>query len=255
MTIYHFGTSVDGSVFVEQIPSTAPTDASATAAPVRPARGLHLQVRNPKFGTALPDIVTGDYGYWDYTTEDIPVIWVSSDNFVTQVSIRATEAMDAAATGGVDSATALTLATQANTTANQALLVAQQGGGGNIESVNGKTGSVILTAADVFARPTASPVPATEVSGLSPVATSGAYTDLTGRPVTAIAATEKGSANGVSPLDAALKVPLANMPGFIKPWADPATRPTTDTAIGVWWFTTTAPTAAMGPFDTWINIS
>lgn len=256
MTIYHFGTSVDGSVFVEQVPSTPPTDAAATGAPLRPGRGLHLRVRNPQFGTDLPDIVTGDFGYWDYTTEDIPVIWVSSDNFVTKVSIRATEAMDSAATSGVDATNALLLASNANDTANQALLVAQQNtGGGNIESVNGQTGSVILTAADVQARPSATPVPATDVSGLATVAKTGAYADLTGKPVTAIAATEKGTANGVAPLDSALKVPLANMTSFMKPWNNPATRPTTDTTIGVIWFTSTAPTAAMGPFDTWINIS
>ena len=254
MTIYHFGTSVDGSVFVEQIPSTPPTDATATSAPVRPGRGLHLRVRNPATGVDMQDIITDDYGYWDYSTEDIPVIWVSSDNFVSKLSIRATEAMDAAATAGVDVATALQTATDAKATADQALLLVQQGtGGGNIESVNGQTGTVILTAADVQARPSNSPVPASAVSGLAAVATTGAYSNLTGVPAAAIPLTDKGTANGVAPLDSASKVKLPNMPAFLMPWGNAATRPTTDTTIGVVWFTATAPTAAMGSFDTWIN--
>lgn len=255
MTIYHFGTSVDTSVLVEQVPSTPPGDASPTAAPLRPGRGQHLRVRNPAFGTDLPDIVTDDYGYWDYTTEDIPVIWVSSDNFNTKVSVRATEAMDAAATTGVDVTTALTTAKDAKDVANQALVLASQAGTGNVESVNGKLGSVILTATDVQARPLGAAIAATEVAGLSPVATTGKYTDLTSTPPVGIPLTDKGTPNGVPALDGAAKVKLVNMPRFAMPHDDPNTRPTTDLNIAVWWYTATPPSAATGPFDTWINTS
>ena len=55
-------------------------------------------------------------------------------------------------------------------------------GGGAVDSVNGQTGVVLLDADDVGARSAAQAVPAADVSGLSLVATSGVYSDLTSRP-------------------------------------------------------------------------
>ena len=55
-------------------------------------------------------------------------------------------------------------------------------------------------------------IPASEVSGLSVVATSGRYTDLSGLPAAGIPATEKGAANGVATLDGSGKVSTAQLP-------------------------------------------
>jgi len=256
VAIYHFGTSVDGSVFVEQVSNTPPVDATATVAPQRPPRGLHIKVRNPGNGTDLPDAITQDYGYWDYTTQDIPVIWVSLDNWASHVSIRSAEAMDAAASSGIEVANAVQLAAAANDTANQALSLAQQSTGG-IESVNGKVGTVILTAADVQARPASATIPVGDVIGLKPVATSGVYTDLTGRPPVAIPLTDKGSPSGVATLDATGRVAPAQLPPNIGQldiyqnadgtWplrnsvsADPTAR------VNWWYFSATSPAPQAG---------
>ena len=246
MAVQNFGTGVDGSVFVEQVPSTPPGDTDPTDAPQRPGRGLTLKVRDDATGVDLPDITTEDYGYWDYQTDDIPLIRVSGDDWATYVVVVSAEARNAAATASVDVTTALTTANEALTKADEALLLAQQAGGGNVESVNGQTGSVILTAAQVGARPTGTAIPATDVSGLANVATSGAYGDLSGRPAASIPATEKGTANGVATLGVDGKITTSQVPSYLGIrdifQAADGTWPlrnsvTTDTAVRVsWWY-------------------
>jgi hypothetical protein len=268
VTIHHFGTSVDGSVFLEQTPSTPPANAVATDAPQRPARGLHLRVRNPLDGSDLPDIVTSDYGYWDYTTQDVPIIWVSADNFQSQLSIRSTEAMDAAVNANLDLAAFETLAETANANANAALALAQANTG-SIESVNGQTGTVILTAADVQARPTGVNVPAAEVSGLAPVAKSGSYADLTNAPAASVPLSLVGATNGVAPLGSDKKVPaiylpatsgggigavtLDNIPSGSIISSDTTTRPTTRTDVRVFFDTAMDPGSNALDGDKWFT--
>lgn len=211
MTIYNFGTSVDPSVFVEIVPDTGPTQPAETDAPQRPARGTVLKARDAVSKTALADIILEDNGYWSMQTQDIPLIEVSADNFQSYTRVRAAEAMDTAATAGIDTRTALDNSAEALDVANQAIQIAQNASGA-VESVNGQTGSVILTASDVGARPTGTLIPTTDVSGLSTVATTGVYSDLSGKPAAAIPLTDKGAANGVATLDATGKVPTGQLP-------------------------------------------
>lgn len=269
MAIHHFGTSVDGSVFLEQTPSTPPASAVATDAPQRPARGLHLRVRNPFDGSDLPDIVTGDYGYWDYTTQDIPIIWVSADNFNTQLSIRSTEAMDAAVFANLDLANFEALAQSANDKATQALNLVQANTN-TVESVNGQTGTVILSAAQVGARPIGVNVPATEVSGLATVAKTGNYSDLANTPAASVPLSLVSAANGVAPLGADKKVPaiylpastggggigsvtLDNIPAGSLIYSDTTTRPTARTDVRVFFDTAVDPGANALNGDKWFT--
>lgn len=268
MAIHHFGTSVDGSVFLEQTPTTPPATAVATDAPQRPARGLHLRVRNPYDGSDLPDIVTGDYGYWDYTTQDVPIIWVSADNFNTQLSIRSTEAVDAAVWANLDLANFEALAQEANDRSIAALNLAQANTG-SVESVNGQTGTVILSAANVGARPVGVNVPAVEVSGLAAVAKTGSYSDLANAPAAAVPLSTVGAANGVAPLGADKKVPalylpassgggigsvtLDNIPSGSIIYSDTTTRPTARTDVRVFFDTVADPGVNALDGDKWLT--
>jgi hypothetical protein len=125
MTVHHFGTTVDGSTFVEQVPLTPPASPTLTAAPQRPPRATHLSVRDHVSLSALPDIQTQDYGYWDYTTTDIPSIDVSSDGFANFATFFSKESTEGSMNAGATADTALTTANAANTTANQALAAVQ----------------------------------------------------------------------------------------------------------------------------------
>ena len=101
--------------------------------------------------------------------------------------------------------------------------------GGGVSTVNSKTpdgsGDVTLTATDVGARPTSTQVPANQVSGLATVATTGAYSDLSGKPAAAIPLTDKGAVNGVATLSASGKVPASQL-------AVPSTSLTDATTVG-----------------------
>ncbi|WP_326700195.1 hypothetical protein OG909_24675 [Streptomyces sp. NBC_01754] len=104
-------------------------------------------------------------------------------------------------------------------------------GAGEVESVNGQTGTVLLTAGDIGAVPTAavgapSGVPSLDATGKVPAAQlpavaaapvqsvngkAGAVT-LTAADVGALATAAKGAASGVAELDATGKVPAAQLP-------------------------------------------
>lgn len=106
-TVHHFGTDIDPSHFVE-VPGTLDPDGSGNVtAPRRPAAGTILSVRDAATLAALPDITTQNYGYWDYTTTDIPQIQVSGDGGVTWVGpLTSAEAMGDVATAGANAADA-----------------------------------------------------------------------------------------------------------------------------------------------------
>lgn len=129
MTVHHFGTDVDPSHFVE-VPGTADPDGSGnTSAPRRPAAGTALKARDAATLNALPDILTSANGYWSYSTTDVPQIQVSGDGGVTWVGpLTSAEAMTDATKAGSNALAAIDAAAAAQSTADQALTAATQGG-------------------------------------------------------------------------------------------------------------------------------
>lgn len=138
-------------------------------------------------------------------------------------------------------------------------------GGGAVASVNGKTGTVVLAAADVGALATSAAGAAGGVATLDtsgkvpaaqlPAAGGGAVTSVNGftgavvlaaadvgaattahthtaAQVGALATSARGAANGVAPLDAASDVPLANLPDL----AVPASFAPADLGLKAWAF-------------------
>jgi hypothetical protein len=78
---------------------------------------------------------------------------------------------------------------------------APTGGGGAVDSVNGQTGEVVLTASDVGAATTAQGAladSAVQPADLATVATTGAYSDLTGTPTIPSALTVKDEGTTLS---------------------------------------------------------
>lgn len=85
--------------------------------------------------------------------------------------------------------------------------VASGGGGGAVASVNGKTGAVVLSAADVGAQPAGSYATAAQGAkadtavqpgSLAAVATSGSYTDLTNKPTIPAAYTDEQAQDAIA---------------------------------------------------------
>lgn len=171
-----FGTAHNPAHFVE-IPDPDYVDPNPDGAlgPAtqtrRPPAGFVLKVVDATSGAQLPDIVTKDYGEWEYILADgIPAIFVSRDGGMTydRGPLWSKEADDAAHipdTGGGGGG----------------------GGTGTVTAVAGvtpdATGNVPLTAQSIGARAAGDPILASQVSGLQPVATSGNYNDLAGLPV------------------------------------------------------------------------
>lgn len=76
-------------------------------------------------------------------------------------------------------------------------VLAPSGGGGAVNTVNGQTGTVVLGFADVGAASAAQGAKAdtaVQPGALAPVATSGAYNDLTGKPTLGTAAAQDSTA-------------------------------------------------------------
>jgi hypothetical protein len=115
-----FGTRSNPAHFVE-VP-----DPSNPGQVMRPPAGTTLMARSHPDGTALPDIVVGDYGYWDLVA-DPNAITVSGDGGASWVGpLFSVEALTAAITGGLDATTALQQSAEALAAAQQALTAAQQ---------------------------------------------------------------------------------------------------------------------------------
>ncbi|MEV6395599.1 hypothetical protein AB0M39_12605 [Streptomyces sp. NPDC051907] len=91
-------------------------------------------------------------------------------------------------------------------------------GGGAVDSVNGKTGAVVLVASDVGALDQgAADARYLQPSGI-PVQSVNAQTgavSLTAGDVGALAAAARGAANGVASLDAASRLPVAQLPSVV----------------------------------------
>jgi hypothetical protein len=156
MTVHHFGTSVDPAHYVE-IP-----DPANPGQVLRPDAGTVLKVRSAADLSDLPDVTTSTYGYWAYTTTDIPQILVSGDAGATWVGpLTSGEAATGAVGAGANAATALQTATSADSKATQALTLAQAAGQ---VTIDGTTASS-FTLAQIHARDTRVQIPVAEVSG------------------------------------------------------------------------------------------
>jgi hypothetical protein len=128
---HHFGTQFDPAHFVE-LSAVAVEAASGTVqVSPRPQAGATLQVRNAATLADLSPIVLDENGYWSYVTIDIPSIFVSGDSGATWVGpLHSSEAQAAATTAGTNAQQALVNANTALETAQDALAIAQAGGGG-----------------------------------------------------------------------------------------------------------------------------
>lgn len=125
MAVHNFGSTVDGSAVIEQVPSQGPALPSSTEAPRRPKRGTVGKVRDDATLADLPQFVTTDNGYWSYQTTDIPIIRVSFDDWTSYSVFRSQESMNAAATLSADLSAVDAKADTALATANTALTTAQ----------------------------------------------------------------------------------------------------------------------------------
>jgi hypothetical protein len=115
MATHSFGTNVNPGFFVEI------ADAANPGQTKRPPAGTTLKVRSAADLSALPDVVTGLYGYWGTTTTDIPEIQVSGDGGSTwSKSLQSVEALSATIAAGAVAALALTTANSATGIANSA---------------------------------------------------------------------------------------------------------------------------------------
>lgn len=93
MATYTFGTLVDPAHYVETPDLANPGQVK------RPDAGVVLQVKNAATLADLPTIVTLTYGYWSYSTVEVPAILVSGDGGTTWVGpLIAIEAQLAAGT-------------------------------------------------------------------------------------------------------------------------------------------------------------
>lgn len=205
MTVHHFGTNADGSQFLESPAGAAPAGVPVDA-PQRPPANSVLLVRDWATQASLPSVSTNDYGYWDYSTQDIPVIEVSGGGGIW-LAIVSIEARIASAMSGLDVTTALQTATAADVKASEALRLANLASSiaGKV-TINGITASeFVITPTSIGARASNTPISTNDVLGLSAVATGGSYNDLTDVPAL-------GLAGGVATLDDTGKVPTAQLP-------------------------------------------
>jgi len=169
-----------------------------------------LQVRDWSTQAPLPSITTTDYGYWDYSTQDIPVIEVSG-NGSDWLAIVSIEARIASALTGIDVSSAIQTATAADVKASEALRLAQvaaeQSGKVTINGVLANT--FVLNATTLGARPAGLPISVNEITGVSLVGQTGDYDDLANTPLL-------GLAGGVATLDDTGKVPSSQLPATIQ---------------------------------------
>jgi hypothetical protein len=155
---------------------------------IRPAPGLAVQVRDHNTMAALPDIVTGGYGYVAFTSTASSVR-VSTDAFATFKVLRGQEALDAALSAGVDATQAATDAGTALTKVNalDSRVATLEAGGGTTGGGATFSGTVDWNT-QVTNKPT-----------------------LNAAAVGALPVTARGSAEGVAPLSGGL-VPFGNLP-------------------------------------------
>ncbi|WP_030526601.1 hypothetical protein [Phycicoccus jejuensis] len=172
-----FGTRTNPAHFVEIADPANPGQVK------RPGPGAILQARSYPEGVGLSDIAVEDYGYWD-AIFDPDAITVSGDGGVTWVGpLFSAEATLAAISAGLDVETALAQSTRALAAAEDALRLAEQGGGGTgggpitIEKVT----ATDFTLRQIHARDDRLSIPVEDIAGPD-VIYSGLYEDLKGVP-------------------------------------------------------------------------
>jgi hypothetical protein len=207
--------TAEGGYYLER--PTTENDGADTAAPPRPPAGTVLLVRD-NFGADLPSTTSTEGGYWTYSADfdgNAYGISLSSDGGVTwSPTLWSLQSESNAVNAGDAAASALSTAQAAQSTANEALGLAQSEGARSVNGVTpDETGNVTLTAANVGAVALGGTFPANQVTGLAAVAKSGSFNDLVDRPPIAIPLTQKGIANGVATLGADGLIPAAQLPG------------------------------------------
>jgi hypothetical protein len=166
----------------------------------RPPAGQVVKVRDALTQVALPDITTTDYGYLNTWTASTPLVEVSGDGGVTwRGPLVGRESLIEALTAGSTAATALQVATSADTKASQALAASSSAG----VTINGFGPASTFTSAQMGVRGTSDPIPSSAVTGLSPVSTSGLARDLA----------DYGQPGGVPTLGLDGKIPAAQIGG------------------------------------------
>lgn len=133
MTTHHWGTLVNPAHFVEAPPAHVVTadDAAALRVIGRPTAGFQLQVKSAPDLVDRAAITVDGSGYWSYTLDladgAVGAIFVSGDNWVTQVGpLKSKEQEDAETAGAATAATALEKASAALTAASGAQSAATQ---------------------------------------------------------------------------------------------------------------------------------
>jgi hypothetical protein len=144
-----FGTRYDPAHYVA-IPDPDYYDSEGTTKTKHPAAGTELLVVDADTLTALSPIEVLAYGEWEYTSATADWINVSGDGGVNWVGpLQSIENKQAAGESGATAALALDTAGDALLAAQNALTVAQSGGGGG-SSVE----EIYETAAGVYPVPT-----------------------------------------------------------------------------------------------------
>jgi hypothetical protein len=156
---------------------------------IRPAPGLAVQVRDHNTMAALPDIVTGGYGYVAFTSTASSVR-VSTDAFATFKVLRGQEALDAALSAGVDATQAATDAGTALTKVNalDSRVATLEAGGGTTGGGTTFSGTVDWNT-QVLNKPT-----------------------LTANALGALPASARATPNGVVPTDGNNLAPIGFLP-------------------------------------------
>ena len=130
--MHTFGTDINGGLVFER-PTTA-DGTHDTAAPARPPAGTVIMARNANDSTPLtPATFTTDAGgRWSYSVDSedtILQIQVSEDGGVTWSGpLTSAESLSAALTSGDNASSAVSIATAAQITANDAMSLSQSTG-------------------------------------------------------------------------------------------------------------------------------
>jgi hypothetical protein len=166
----------------------------------RPAAGAAIKVRDAITQASLPDITTGNYGYWPTFTATTPLVEISGDGGVNwKGPLASREALIDAMTSGATAAQALQVATSADTKASQALASSSSAG----VTINGFGPATNFTSSQIGVRGATDPIPSSAVTGLAPVSTSGLARDLA----------DYGQPGGVPTLGLDGKIPAAQIGG------------------------------------------
>lgn len=198
MTTHHFGTNESAAAYIED--SLSPGNP-----PPRPTASGPLWVRDGTDHAALlTTTFAADTGYFEFTTEDVPYVEISTNNADPWHPLLSIESLVDAASAGLTAAAALAVATTAAAKAQQAL-DASAGSGPTFHTPDGTTvgPKQVFTTDELHLRSTDTPLSVEDFADLPQFVTTGKLAD----------AEDYANANGVAPLGADGKVPASYMSG------------------------------------------